>query len=182
MRVTHVRSTVQGGSLWIKINQERAYHSQKTTSHKTTKKGNESSKQVAKCQKIAYKDNWPFPEASETSNSRQTQTRISFRRWSAASQKSGLLTVLASSLSSSRVMASGMTSKKGVIKKLPWTSSKNVLVVTGPTASTPQRRKKIRDGVEWFNEGCCNPFAPGAQPGEQIGYDNVSTCLVEFKW
>jgi len=41
--------------------------------------------------------------------------------------------------------------------------------------------KTFREGVEVFNEACCNNFAPGAQPGEQIGYDNISTCFIELR-
>jgi len=44
-----------------------------------------------------------------------------------------------------------------------------------------EQKKTIIEGVEYFVESCCNPFAAGTpNSGGSIGFDNVSAILVEF--
>lgn len=54
-----------------------------------------------------------------------------------------------------------------------WTSRKQL--------NEELQKKQVIEGVEFFVESCCNPFAAGTpNAGGSIGFDNVSAILVEF--
>jgi hypothetical protein len=54
-------------------------------------------------------------------------------------------------------------------------------MTTRKQLSAADTKKKFVEGVEYFVESCCNPFAAGTpNAGGSIGFDNVSAILVEF--